>query len=289
MTRTLLIALTVTVLATATGVANADVIYGSTTDSLYTINTTTNAQTLIAATGLTNINGLAYDSASNSLFYRNGSSGTNQGNGALYRYNLSAPPATAQSLVVAATFFTNNPGQSIGAATNASFYNGNYWFVGQGSDVLVRFNPFTQVVATFANFDNTASTFAFNGDIAIDRNGVLYGSSADRFWSVNIASGLPTGYASIVNVGSNQTNSVNRQLAFGANGTTLFGYKDVGGTRQWANIAPNGVTSDVPAPLSNVRPYLDLASAAVIPEPGTATLSLLGVVGVGLGILRRRK
>lgn len=276
-------------LATLPTVAKADIIYGSIASSantqLFSINTATNAQVALTTTGLPYVNGLAFDAANNYLYYRGGT-GTINGNAAFYRYNLTT---NVQTQVQTAAFFTN---LGIGPATDAAFYNGNYWFVAQGDDLLVRYNPITQAIATFNNIDGGAATYAYNGDIAISSSGILYSSSINAFFSVDVSSGTPTGFTPILTgVTSNNTNAVNRQVAFLANGT-LLGYKNVSGagTTPWATInLANGATAAAP-PLTNLNAYGDLASGiAVVPEASTLALALPAFGMIGAVVLRRRK
>jgi hypothetical protein len=270
--------------------AKADILYGSISSSnntqLFSINTVTNAQVALPVnTGLPYINGLAYDSITNYLYYRGGV-GTTNGIGAFYRYDITN---NVQTQIVPATFFTD---LGISGATNAAFYNGNYWFVAQNDDLLVRFNPVTQAIDTFNNIDGSAATFAYNGDIAIDRNGILYSSSSTAFFRIDISSGTPTGYTPILtNVTSNNTNAVNRQLAFAADGLTLLGYKNVSGAGSlpWAVISTtNGTTSAAPN-LTNLNNFGDLASAVAAPEANTLALVLPSLSVIGTVMLRRRK
>jgi hypothetical protein len=269
--------------------AKADILYGSISSSsntqLLSINTLTNAQIALPVnTGLPYINGLAYDITNNYLYYRGGV-GTTNGVGAFYRYDIAN---NIQSQIVPATFFTN---LGISGATNATFYRGNYWFIAQNDDLLVRFNPVTQAIATFDNIDGTGATFAYNGDIAVNKNGILYSSASTSFFSIDISSGTPTGYTPILTgVTSNTTNAVNRQLAFAADGLTLLGYKNVSGTGAlpWARInTTTGSTSAAPN-LTNLNNFGDLASAAA-PEANSLALVLPGLSAIGAVMLRRRK
>lgn len=277
-------------LATLPTVAKADIIYGSiasslTNTQLFSINTATNAQVAIATTTLPYINGLAFDATNNYLYYRGGTGGVSpvNGNANFYRYNLTT---NVQTQLALASAFGNLP------ATNAAFYNGNYWYIGQNSDTLVRFSLTTLTATTFDI--NLASTFgyAYNGDIAINSSGMLYSSSINAFFRVNVSSGTPTGFTPILTgTTSNTTNAVNRQLAFLANGT-LLGYKSVTGTgaTPWATInLANGATAAAP-PLTNLQAYGDLASGiAVVPEASTLALALPAFGMIGAVVLRRRK
>ncbi|MBC8136310.1 MAG: PEP-CTERM sorting domain-containing protein [Fibrella sp.] len=264
-------------LATISTVAKADIIYGSTSTSLFRINTATNAQDLLVTTAFTNINGLAFDAANNRLYYRAGS-GNAQGAGVFRFYDINGG---AQGTITPLTSFG-------GAATNASFFNGNYWFVRQQSTTLVRFNPSTGVVTEFNPFVTTPTqpTFDFFGDIAISSGGILYGADQTRFFRVNISTVVPSGFAVISSGTSNNTNQYSRQLAFGADGQTLFGYKNT--SRPWVTVdLVSGATPASP-PLTNLNQFADLASAAVIPEPGSILLTLCGG-GIMLGLVARRR
>jgi hypothetical protein len=260
-------------------------VYGISDDnSIHQVGLTAYFDAVVFQTGFSGVtNGVAWDEAGDRLFYRN------PDNGSLYFWTR----ATNSQQV----FY----GEQLTAFNaNAAFYNGAYWYVEDGSDTLVRASfdfgtpnvPFIAHVDRFTNFDGTSkNSFGF-GDIAIDKSGVLYGSSNYGLFSVNISGSQPTQFT-IVSPGFGV-----RQLAFDVTKTFLYTHDH--NTGNWYTATLDGTETPV-----NKAPYVQFATiplrdisdaiadknvviASEIPEPAAWQLLLAGTVCMVFARLRRK-
>ncbi len=160
-------------------------VYGISDDNkIHQVDLTSYIDTVVFDTGLAGLtNGVAWDSTSGKLYYRNPEDGS------LYFW----------------TQATNTLGYVIGEKlpgfnANASFYKGDYWYVEDGTDTFVRAtfdfgihnSPVVAHTEAIADFDGTAPTAFSFGVIDIDKSEILYGSSSYGLFSVNISGPQPT-------------------------------------------------------------------------------------------------
>lgn len=247
-------------------------------------------------------NGLAYDGMNNRLFFRG--SGTNDWNGSLYVWDR--PTGQQRALTGAAL-----PGSS----SNAAFYNGNYWYIQDSSNDLVRVTPDftnpnapTYTYATFTNFDGGATTDTYGfGDIVIDSTGRMILAAAKnstRFelFTVDLSSGSPVGNTFIGVAGDNLTNNgigSNYQLALDPTNTMLYGIRGNGSSSDLFTLSLINANATFVGTVANSTGYIDLASpgrvltlpssVSVVPEAGTTALLLAtGLFGSGFYVLRTR-
>lgn len=176
-------------------------------DIIYAIDVAAQSATAIYDTGLdlTNPNwpnGIAYDEANNKLYYATAGSPSQ-----LYAYDFAT---MAQSFVGALT----------GANASGSFYDGKYYYVenGQGDLWEVSFPFAKSEIATDFGAGN-----ANYGDIAIDPDGIMYGSTTGGspiFYKLNL-----DGFAyNLIYGGTDPLKAVKLQLAFGKDGR-LYGQR----------------------------------------------------------------
>lgn len=246
--------------------ASAGVVYGiSDTGQILSVDLATHVESELLAGLGSDANGLAFDTVGGRLLFRTPSTGE------LRAFNVNTNSLSTINILELAG--TN--------ASSAAFYDGAYWFVNQATDDLIKVDltSSTPVVSTFLNFDgNVHSSFSF-GDIVIDNNGILYGSSNRGFFSVDISGASPTSF-NLINTSTEQL-----QLAFRGDGV-LLGQKHGGSNAgQWYTInLTSGIASEIEG--FKTTQFRDLTSAAV-PEP--TSIAMLGLGGMSiLGLARRR-
>ncbi|RYF58954.1 MAG: hypothetical protein EOO39_33705 [Cytophagaceae bacterium] len=273
--------------------AQAQYLYGITNNgSLYEVNPTIQYTTSVFTQSLsmTSANGLAYDDANGRLFYFGAVGGSSN----FYTWDRT----TGQQAQITGT----RPTASIACG---SFYNNAFWYINGSTDTLVRLNldfstPTAPVVSSFqqfTNFDGTAlGNFTF-GDISIRSDGVLFGSSNNGIFSVDVSSGVPTNFARI------STNSTLYQIGFGADGT-LYGETSANGNWYTLNTGTGAATSmgytSTDSTGATVA-FNDISEGAVrgiavVPELNTAALLGLALPLVAVcnrigavAVVRRRK
>ncbi len=267
-------------------------VYGISDDNkIHRVDLTSYIDTVVFDTGLAGLtNGVAWDSTAGRLYYRN------PDNGSIYFWTQAG---NSQSVLI---------GEKLpGFNANASLYKGDYWYVEDGTDTLVRAAFYfgtsnLSVVAnidTFADFDGTARTSFSFGDITIDKNGVLYGSSNYGLFSVNISGPKPTQFQIL------SSNFGVRQIALDPRETFLYGQDHA--TGNWYTAALNGVetpldsspgvqfsstplrdvgaviaTPTIPAPQTTVIP-------STVPEPAAWQLLMAGAACLAVARFRRSK
>ncbi len=257
--------------------ASAGFIYGIGDDSnIYEFNANTGTTSLVHVTGFssTEANAVAWDEVNGNLFFRI------PGNGNLFAWNRTS--GTQVNL--------GNPG---GNSANATFGNGAYWFVRDGSDDLysstftydVNGVPLTQTNAlAFANFDGANfGSFSF-GDIAYRaQDNSIYGSSNGGLWKFDLGSSVFT------MLNSNFT--ALRQIAWSSDDSILYAHNHNNGA--WSTISTSTWTE---SPFGNpqfrgisLRDIDNASASSAVPEPGT--ISMLGLAGLllAVGTMRRRK
>ncbi len=268
-------------LSASPGAFAGQYVYGISDDNkIHKVDVTAYIDSVVFDTGLTGLtNGVAWDSSSGKLYYRNPESGS------LYYWNAAN---NVQHIIYGAVL----PGVS----SDAAVYNGYYWYVAHNTDTLVRatldFNtpniPVVVSTTSFANFDGTAfNSFSF-GDITIDKNGVLYGSSNYGLFSVNVSGGTPSQFQ-ILSAGYGV-----RQIALDT--TESFLYAHDHSTGKWYSASFTGVETPVnsgpntqfsSAALTDIGAFI--ASAEItesIPEPAAWQLLLAGIGCLSLKRLR---
>ncbi len=263
-------------------------LYGISDDNkIHQVDLNSYIDTVVFDTGLAGLtNGVGWDSSAGKLYYRNPE------NGSLYFWTK----ATNSQGVMG--------GEKLpGFNANASFYNGDYWYVQDGTDTLVRASfyiappNYTLVANTyiFPNFDGTPLNSFLFGDITIDKNGVLYGSSNHGLFSVNISGAIPTQFQLL-----SSTFGV-RQLALDPTGTFLYGQDHA--TGNWYQASLNGIETPIyssanvqfsSTPLRDVgsvisSPTITPPSETALPEPAAWQLSLAGAVCLAFARFRRKQ
>ncbi len=270
---------------TAPNAVAGSYLYGVSDDGkIHQVNLTNFIDSVVFDTGLTGLlNGVAWDDVNGLLYYRNPKDSN------LYLWKRAN---NTQSVLF---------GQPLpsGFNSNASFYNGAYWYVQDGTDTLVRATmdfsipnfPLIANVDTFANFDGTALTAFYFGDIAISNSGVLYGSSNYGLFSSIISGPTPAQIRTL-----SPTFAV-RQISLDPTNSFLYTQDSTTGNWFTANLSgtetPLYSASNVQfstTPLRDLGATLLTAPILALPEPAAwQTLGIgLGAMGF-LGFGRKRR
>ena len=266
-------------------------VYGISDDNkIHQVDLTSYIDTVVFDTGLAGLtNGVAWDSTAGKLYYRSPE------NGSIYFW----------------TQASNSQGHVIGEKlpgfnANASFYRGDYWYVEDGTDTLVRatfdfgIHNSSAVGQTeaFADFDGTARTAFSFGDIDIDKSGILYGSSNYGLFSVNISGPKPTHFQIL------SSNFGVRQIALDPTQTFLYGQDHT--TGNWYSATLNGIETPLnssPRVQFSSTPLRDIGAVITtpamprpretvipssVPEPAAWQLLLAGAACLAVARFRRK-
>lgn len=242
--------------------AHAGFVYGLSTgldSGIFKIDTASGASTRVhtlshaGAANNRDTNALAFDAATGNFYYRSSE-------GKLYRRNSSG-----ETLV----------GTLSKKATSATFSNGAYYYIEEGTKNLRKVN-----VATFSDsvlgVPNGLKAAGY-GDIASTTGGTFYGASDQGFYK-----------SSLTNLGATTTygthNPGNLQLGF--YGSALYGIGTDNDKIYSMNLATGQSTYLSGLQNANRMFITDAASAEAVPEP--ASLAALAL-GAGALLRRRRK
>jgi hypothetical protein len=243
--------------------ASADFIYGLNRSNegggIYRIDVSTGAASLVGSTvNIGQQNGLAFDAASLRLYY-----GSSTDNRTLVRFDANTNTTTTLTGTLAK------------ASASGAFYGGAYYYVSQNTRELRRVTFAGNAIASeTVVVSGTGGGWGF-GDIAINRNGIVYGSTTNNTYfsaDLNNASG---GFTII-------SNSHGDRLQLGYYGNALYG---VGSDddKIFSVNALTGARTHI-STLQNTNLYITDAADAV-PEPTT-------MIGLALGaaaLIRRRR
>jgi hypothetical protein len=251
-------------------------------NSIYAVNFSTFTESMIFSTDLnTTLNAVAWDASHKYLYYR-----TDASDSPLYRWNS----ATNTQVTVTGSM-------PVDGHSNASFYNGAYWYVEDqtGTLVAVTLNvanpnaPAISAIKTFNHFDGSSSmTYTF-GDVAVSKSGVLFGSTGVGWFHVDISGANPN------NFGINLMNTFGLQIAFDSTGS--FIYAQDFHTGLWYTITDLASGAYIPLmnPNTNAQfqttPLRDLANSSFedssTPEPASWQLLILGAVLIAPAVRRK--
>lgn len=220
-------------------------------------------------------NGMAFDPTSKVALYRETTTGTFEAWNATTNTNVNV----------------NLNGYTLpGRGTNAAFYNGSYWYIEDASNTLARVamnltNPSAPTVsAVMTSTILGAPAMHFNGDLAVSNNGIMYGDSAQGFFSIDISNG-GAGTFTMINAATTHL-----QLGWGPDKAFLYGTNNA--TQMWYTI--NSATGATTQMFNGVTPFTgaifnDLSDEQFVPEPGTLALCLIPVAAIGLRPRSRRR
>lgn len=252
----------VAVVGVMTVPVGAAMIYGlNAGGGIYTIDPSNGASSLLRATPASagkTPNSLTYDSFNDRFYY------ITEADRKLYRVDS-----------VGESFVGTLPS---GRYFNAAFWGGSYWTVRENTKILMRVD-LTGSSPVFTNFTLSGLPNLTFGDIAADETGVLYGSSRQGLFKVDLnALNLQT------NTGSGTIiSSSTPQLQIGFASGSLFGVGADSDTVFTINTSSGAVTQQ--SILQN-RSLKIQDAAGVIPEP-VAVVPLLAAAGI-VGLRRRR-
>jgi hypothetical protein len=264
---------------------------------IYRVDPVNRTSASVFNTGVSNVNGVAFDATSQRLFYRSGSDNDlGGGNGSFYAWN---------SLTNTQTTLARSGGVNLGTIgfTSAAFYGGYYWAIATNSNDLYRVSltSTTYTAQLWTNsFDGTAGGNYIFGDIAINSSGHLYGWGSSgggqtlQFFqgdlpsptSANPPANNPslTNFTSVAPSGvANNTNNL-LQIALGgpnASGQqTLYGHNRNDGS--WYTV--NQTTGALTQIQGFTTPgFNDISDFQPVPAPSSVVS--LGI-GASVGLLR---
>lgn len=245
-----------------------------------------------------NVNGLAYDSVRDQLF---AVSTINNDN---YLWWLPSGATNFTSLGNITAFTT---GAGVGRPVSAAYYDNAYWFLGglapgnQLGKLSLTYSGTgasgvpTGVNGTKFTIAGMPTTASGGGDLAITKSGILYAFSAPgvgNFFTLDVktaASGTVEGYSLV-----KTSTGTGVQLAFGIDGTTLYGQDHRDGN--WYTVdTSSGNLTQIPGFITfpGGLGFNDLAGSApgstVVPEPSACGMVLAGLSCGGFAMWRRRK
>jgi len=263
-------------------------VYGISDDSkIHRIDLTSYLDSIVFDTGLTGItNGVAWDNATGKLYYRSPEDYTNPV-APLYFWEQAT---NTQSVL---------GGQPLpGFTSNASMYNGDYWYVESNTHTLVKATlvAFDAThfgvanVTTFDNFDGSNLTGFSFGDITISKSGILYGSSNNGLFSLNIAGATPTQFQVL------NPNFGVRQISLDPTGSFLYGHDHE--TGRWYTADLNGIETPIfsapgvpftTAALRDIGEVLNTTPIIeAVPEPAAWQLLIAGIGCLAIPRVRRK-
>jgi hypothetical protein len=276
-------------LGALTARADAGIIFGATaagtTGQLYTLDSTTGA--MATNVGPLNdvlgtnypITGLAFHPTTGVLY---GSTGNNPT--ATAARLVTIDPATALVTVIGS--FDAGPVNSGGTPSTMADLAfdpaGNLYGIGSiGGPQLYSINPVTAKATVIGTTGLTSTT---GGGVAIDAAGTVYGSpTASRFGTYNITTGAFTLIADPAEVVGGAWGS----LDFDENGV-LYALNVGSGSPPPTALTTINPATGVVTNIGNSITSLD-AIAVLVPEPGSATLLLLGAAAMALRPRRRTR
>lgn len=287
--------------------SNGDVIYGSTNsgaagNAIYSIDTATNAATLLVGGLSVTPNSLGTDSSRNRLYYGDSNGQT------IWSYDFQSGAANQVYDLSNSPLFSGLTSATFG--DGGSFYNGSYYSIIQrslgnesgGGNSVYRFdldaagNTVTNVAELVINTDSGISIGDL-GDFTIDSNGMVFGNSWDPpgnetqlggYWTFDI-NDTANSFQLLEDTRSQGNNAPTYQLATGADGVTNLGVDFFTPLRLDSLTTTGSVTAGQQITGFDGTRFNDLASSitvSAVPEPSSAFLSMLVLSGIAI---RRRK
>ncbi len=264
------------VLGVGVGTASADFVYGvDDSGHVWSVNTLNGSKSQLTTlpTG-SGANGLAFDSANKTLYFRLPQ------NGQMYRYVLGSG-SNASTVTMGASVPT------VTDSSSASFYGSSYYFVNQGTNELYAADmsavtPTFAKIATFIDANGDPLDGLNFGDIAIDKNGELYMSTYTGFYKADLNS-ISGGGTLVADLLSSNNQAATLQLAF-ETGNTLIGQDHNDG--KWYEVSTADGSRTLLSGLPNTPMFRDLAGSTA-PEPASLVMMGLGAAAA-LGFARRR-
>ena len=260
--------------------ANAGVMYGvtgagSSPSSLYTIDTTTGAATLVGATGMSHITGLDFDPTSGILY-------------GVVSAGFAGPSTlvTIDKATGAATLVGSLGVSGVGNIPDISFNSSGALFGWtEDSDDLISINKATGTALVVGD----AGIGTFQTGLAFGTGDTLYVKPGTDLYTVNPVTGIATFATGLSGSGESPVNALeydaNSDILYSISGSGNSGGRSsflsiidpVGGT--WTNVGDMGVL--------NMAAIAVDSGVAAVPEP--SSLLMLSIGAAALVAIRRRK
>lgn len=245
---------------------------GNSPSSLYQVNTSTGAATLVGATGTSHVTGLAFNPLTGDL-YGHRSDIFDSGDSQLLQINVN----TGASTLIGTTGIQV---PDMAFSSNGTLYAwGEFEPTFSFSDNLYTIDTST-AVATLVGFSNIGTS---NTGLAFDQNGALWVKSGDQLYSVNAVTGVGTFDKTL-------SENPNNALAFDENNTAYSVLRSDGNSFLVSVDLSTGVVTTIgDMGVSGISALAFAPVAANVPEPASMAIWGIGALGCAIAGYRRRK